>query len=120
LIGEHDGRAGAVIADVLRFVNAPLIRIPIGEALMAKYAANAYHALKIGFANEIGLMCGQEGLDASLVMETLCRDNKLNISARYLHPGFAFGGSCLPKDVRALAYRSHEQNIDTPLLSSIL
>jgi GDP-mannose 6-dehydrogenase len=120
LIGEDDAAAGDVVADVMSFVRAPLVRLPVGEALMVKYASNAFHALKIAFANEVGVMCGRDGLDAHLVMSTLCRDDKFNISTRYLRPGFAFGGSCLPKDLRALLHHNRDADVETPVLRAIL
>src|SRR5438105_5743648 len=87
---------------------------------MAKYVCNAWHALKVSFANEVGTMAKQLNVDAEAVMEIFAGDTKLNISPTYLMPGFAFGGSCLPKDVRALNYRAKELDLKLPLFESIM
>lgn len=120
LIGEFDERSGDILEDLFGFIAAPVIRMSMGEAVMVKYASNAFHALKIAFANEIGLLCAHDELDGQKVMTAFCRDTKLNISAGYLKPGFAFGGSCLPKDLRALNHRARQANIETPVLNSVL
>jgi GDP-mannose 6-dehydrogenase len=94
--------------------------VALRTAEMIKYACNAFHALKVAFANELGTLAGELGVPALEVMETLCCDRKLNISSAYLRPGFAFGGSCLPKDVRALCYRASRADLKLPLLDSLL
>jgi GDP-mannose 6-dehydrogenase len=120
LIGQSDQRAGDVVAGLFSSLRAPVLRMSMGEAVMVKYASNAYHALKVAFANEIGLLCASEGLDGGKVMQAFCLDTKLNVSSSYLIPGFAFGGSCLPKDLRALNYRARQLGLETPLLASVL
>jgi len=100
--------------------SAPLFALRPKDALMVKYASNAYHALKTTFANEIAALCQHEDVDAEAVMNVFCSDTKLNVSRRYLMPGFAFGGSCLPKDVRAVLYAGKAQDLQLPLIAAIL
>jgi len=120
IIGEFDPQSGATVESLYAAVNAPVIRTRLRIAETVKYAGNAFHALKITFANEIGNLCKRLGIDGTEVMEIFCRDHKLNVSASYLQPGFAFGGSCLPKDLRALLYKAKELDLDVPVLRSIL
>jgi GDP-mannose 6-dehydrogenase len=120
VIGEVDQASGATVAGLYSKLDAPLIRVNLETAEMVKYIDNAWHALKIGFANEIGNLCKSVGVDANRAMEIFCTDKKLNISSAYLSPGFAFGGSCLPKDLRALIYTAKLRDLDLPILNSIL
>jgi GDP-mannose 6-dehydrogenase len=120
VIGETDGRAGELLAMLYEGLEAPVIRTPIEVAEMVKCTDNNWHAIKVAFANEIGSICKATGIDGRQVMEIFCQDTKLNLSPYYLKPGFAFGGSCLPKDVRSLTYKARELDVDVPLLNSIL
>lgn len=120
VIGETDERSGDALIELYRTVDAPLIRTSVEVAEMVKYADNNWHALKVAFANEIGTISKAVGIDGRQVMEIFCQDTKLNLSANYMRPGFAFGGSCLPKDVRALTYKARTLDLDVPLLNSIL
>ncbi|HTF44605.1 MAG TPA: UDP-glucose/GDP-mannose dehydrogenase family protein [Terriglobales bacterium] len=120
VIGELDHASGDILAQLYQRLEAPLIRTDLETAEMVKYVDNSWHALKIGFANEIGNLCKAFSIDAHAVMNIFCQDTKLNISRAYLTPGFAFGGSCLPKDLRALSYQAKMQDLDLPILSSIL
>jgi GDP-mannose 6-dehydrogenase len=120
VIGEFDRASGDTLAALYKQIDAPLIRTSLESGEMVKYVNNTWHALKIGFANEIGNICKSLNLDAHEVMKIFCEDRKLNISAAYMQPGFAFGGSCLPKDLRALAYQAKMRDINLPILSAIL
>jgi GDP-mannose 6-dehydrogenase len=120
VIGEVDSESGDMLATLYSTLKAPLIRTDLETAEMVKYVDNSWHALKIGFANEIGTLCKAFGIDAHDVMKIFCQDEKLNISTAYLQPGFAFGGSCLPKDLRALAYKAKMHDLQLPILTSVL
>jgi GDP-mannose 6-dehydrogenase len=108
------------VADLYAGLPGEVSVVSLRTAEMIKYACNAFHALKIGFANEIGSLASSLGVNPEQVMATLCRDTKLNISPTYLKPGFAFGGSCLPKDLRALTFRASRLDLKLPLLESVL
>ncbi|HYG54371.1 MAG TPA: nucleotide sugar dehydrogenase [Burkholderiales bacterium] len=120
VIGEVNKASGDLLAALYSKLPGPMLRTDIETAEMVKYADNAWHALKVGFANEVGNLCKGVGVDAHKVMEIFCQDHKLNLSPYYLKPGFAFGGSCLPKDVRALLYKAKTLDIELPILKSIL
>jgi GDP-mannose 6-dehydrogenase len=120
VIGQFDRESGELLATLYSKLDAPFIRTDLETAEMVKYVDNSWHALKIGFANEIGNLSKSFGIDAHAVMKIFCQDKKLNISPAYLMPGFAFGGSCLPKDLRALAYKAKSQDLQLPIMSAIL
>ncbi len=120
VIGETDAVAGDRLAELYAGIDAPLIRTSVETAEMVKYVDNVWHALKVGFANEVGNVCKRLGLDGHEVMDIFCKDTKLNLSPYYLKPGFAFGGSCLPKDVRAFTYKARSMDLELPILNAIL
>lgn len=120
LIGASDDRTRGMLATLYGDVPAPTFCTDPNTACMVKYASNAFHGMKVVFANEIGLLCKQAGIDGTRVMEIFCQDRSLNISAKYLKPGFAFGGSCLPKDLRALLHLARHTDLELPLLEAIL
>jgi GDP-mannose 6-dehydrogenase len=120
VIGSSDQRAIDVVSRLLSFLECPLRVVHPRTAEALKYACNAFHATKISFANELGRIFGRLGVDSREVMALFCEDDCLNISPKYLRPGFAFGGSCLPKDIRSLLYLARTESIDIPLLSGAL
>ncbi len=120
IIGEHDKRGAEIVTKLYKDIEAPLLTVPLKVAEMVKYANNSFHALKVAFSNEIGNICKEQDIDSHQVMDIFCMDDKLNLSSYYLKPGFAFGGSCLPKDLRALLYHGHHLDLSLPILESIL
>jgi len=120
VVGGHDAAAVRLVASLYRSVPVKPCLVALRTAEMIKYSCNAFHAVKIGFANEIGALAELLGVNPEEVLGTLCKDSKLNTSAAYLKPGFAFGGSCLPKDLRALRYRAARLDLKLPMLEAVL
>ncbi|MDQ2639063.1 MAG: UDP-glucose/GDP-mannose dehydrogenase family protein [Pseudomonadota bacterium] len=120
VIGEINRTSGDALAVLYAGLPGPMVRTDPETAELVKYAANSWHALKIGFANEIGNICKAFGVDAHQLMDIFCKDRKLNISTAYLKPGFAFGGYCLPKDLKALVYAARKADVSTPILAAVL
>lgn len=120
VIGQYDERSGNILAKLYGNMKSPVFQVSLGTAEMVKYASNAFHAVKVVFANEIGNICKAYGVDSHQVMDIFVKDVQLNLSPYYLKPGFSFGGSCLGKDVRALLFSAHQRDVQTPLLESIM
>lgn len=120
ILGTDSAAVEGTLRSLYSEVVAPIFVMKPRDALMVKYASNAFHALKAAFANEIAVVCQQAEVDAEAVMNVFCNDSKLNISRHYLMPGFAFGGSCLPKDVRAILYAGNEHDLQLPIMAAIL
>jgi GDP-mannose 6-dehydrogenase len=120
VVGERNPGSGERLLQLFTRIQAPVVRTSIRVAEMVKYTDNAFHALKVTFANEIGNLSKKMGVDSHEVMAIFCQDTKLNLAPTYLKPGFAFGGSCLPKDLRALTYQAKQFDLDSPVLNAIL
>ena len=120
VVGSHDRAAAERVAALYQGLPVETSVVALRTAELIKYTCNTFHALKIAFANEIGTLSASLGLDGAEVMDTVCKDTKLNISKAYMKPGFAFGGSCLPKDLRGLTYRARQLDLELPLLNSVM
>jgi GDP-mannose 6-dehydrogenase len=120
VIGAANSGHAAQLRELYAWAPGQMFETSFRSAEMLKYVCNAWHALKVAFANEVGSVAKEVGVDAASLMEIFCADKKLNISESYLKPGFAFGGSCLPKDIHALSYRANELDLTLPILDAIL
>jgi GDP-mannose 6-dehydrogenase len=120
VIGAADSKHSGVLREIYKWAPGRIFETSFRSAEMVKYVCNAWHAVKVSFANEVGTLAKELGVDAEALVEIFTADTRLNISSTYLKPGFAFGGSCLPKDVRALNYRAKELDLNLPLFQSIL
>jgi GDP-mannose 6-dehydrogenase len=120
VVGHTEERSAGLVVGLYDGVPGPRFLVPLGVAEMVKYVDNCFHALKVDFANEIGAICAALGLDSHAVMDVFLSDTKLNLSGAYLRPGFAFGGSCLPKDVRALTHTARRHDVEVPVIANIL
>jgi len=119
VIGTDSDIAFKLISEIYANINAPVFRVDVKTAEIIKYVNNAFHALKIAFSNEIGTICKKLGIDSHQVMNLFVQDSKLNISSAYFKPGFAYGGSCLPKDLKGLNTLAHDHYLNTPVLNAI-
>jgi GDP-mannose 6-dehydrogenase len=119
VLGTEDPHAADVVRHLFSFLGRDLTVTDTRTAEMLKYSCNAFHALKVVFANEMGVIAKESGADAREVMRLFCTDDRLNLSPRYLSPGFAFGGSCLPKDLRGLVHQARSLDLDVPLLATV-
>jgi GDP-mannose 6-dehydrogenase len=119
IIGEIDNNSGAIVSELYKKIASPIFRVTIGVAEMVKYTSNIFHALKVVFANEIGNLCKEFGVDSHQVMDIFVRDEKLNLSKAYLKPGFSYGGSCLGKDLRAMLHSAKSFDLKLPVLEAI-
>src|SRR5262249_33300933 len=119
VVGARDDRSAAALRALYEGIGE-IVVTPVRTAELLKYVNNAYHALKVTFAHEMGRPLKREGIDSHAVMELFCRDTRLNLGRSYLRPGFAFGGSCLPKDLRALNHRARLRDLDLPVVQGIL
>jgi GDP-mannose 6-dehydrogenase len=119
VVGTDDEHSAAILSRLYAGIGGEIVVIPLRTAEVLKYVNNAFHALKVVFANEIGRICKREGIDSHLVMDLFVRDTRLNLSPYYLKPGFAYGGSCLPKDVRALQQRARVLGVDLPVINAL-
>jgi GDP-mannose 6-dehydrogenase len=120
VVGTHDEYAGELLRSVFGHLPCEFVQTSVRTAEMLKYACNAFHAVKVTFANEIGRISQAIGVDPHEVMKLLCMDRQLNVSPAYLRPGFAFGGSCLPKDLKALLYTAKTKDIELPMLANVI
>ncbi len=120
VIGHRSETAAKMVVEMYAKVHAPVVLTDINTACMVKYVSNVFHALKVAFANEVGQLSSALNVDGRVLMEIVCQDTKLNIAPTYLKPGFAFGGSCLPKDLRAVVAESHHRSLTLPVIQSIL
>jgi GDP-mannose 6-dehydrogenase len=120
VVGAMEDRSRDIVAGLYAGIDAPMMRTSVEVAEMVKYTDNAWHALKVAFGNEFGNICKALSIDSHELMDIFCQDTKLNLSPNYLKPGFAFGGSCLPKDLRALTYKARSLDLALPVLDSIL